>query len=128
MSFEVIGKLYKKFDTVQIKETFKKREFVLEIEDGNYPQYIKFQLIQDKCNVLDPFSEGNEVKVHFNLKGRPYNNRQGGVTYFTNLNAWRIESNAPAPQNMPPASDDGFPSLSDIPPETASTAADDLPF
>ena len=127
MSFEVIGKLYKKFDTVQIKETFKKREFVLEIEDGNYTDYIKFQLLQDKCSVLDPFAEGDELKVHFNLKGRPYNNRQGGVTYFTNLNAWRIESNAPQTSQPPATGDDGFPSLTDIPPED-NTPQDDLPF
>ncbi len=126
MAFEVSGELNKKFDTTQITDSFKKREFVLEIEDGNYSQFIKFQLIQDKCSLLDPFNEGDKLKVHFNLRGRPYNNRQGGVTYFTNLQAWRIESEQPpAPQNTPPSATD-FPSMDDIPPETGNN--DDLPF
>lgn len=126
MSFEVNGELNKKFDTTKITDSFKKREFVIEIEDGNYSQFIKFQLIQDKCSMLDPFNEGDRLKVHFNLRGRPYNNRQGGVTYFTNLDAWRIESETPAaPQHTAPSASD-FPTTSDLPPEP--TDNDDLPF
>ena len=49
MAFDIEGKLYKKFDVVQVKETFKKREFVLEVDDNNYPQMIKFQLVQGNC-------------------------------------------------------------------------------
>ncbi|MCB0680875.1 MAG: DUF3127 domain-containing protein, partial [Saprospiraceae bacterium] len=48
MSYEIEGKLHKKFDTENKTETFQAREFVLEIMDGNYPQYIKFQLTQDR--------------------------------------------------------------------------------
>ena len=36
MAFEVEGKLHKKFDTAQVTDKFKKREFVLELEDGAY--------------------------------------------------------------------------------------------
>jgi hypothetical protein len=86
MSLEVIGKLYKKFDTQQIKETFKKREFVIET-DEQYPQLVKFELTQDKCNLMDNYSEGASIKVHFNLRGREWNDK-----YFTNLQAWRIEA------------------------------------
>ena len=49
MSFEVEGKLYKKFDTNQVTDTFRKREFILELEDGAYTQLIKFQLTQSNC-------------------------------------------------------------------------------
>lgn len=125
MSFEVEGKLYKKFDTVQVKDTFRKRDMVLEIESGAYTQLIKFQLIQDRCSILDDFSEGQDIKVHFNLKGRAWTGRDGNTSYFTNLEAWRIESPSPAqPQNSaPPASGQGdFPSMADAPP------VDDLPF
>ena len=41
------GKLIEKFETVQITETFKKREFVLEyIENPEYPEFIKIELIK----------------------------------------------------------------------------------
>lgn len=35
----------------------------------------------------DSFSEGQELTVHFDLRGREWNDR-----FFTNLNAWRIEA------------------------------------
>jgi hypothetical protein len=46
MSFSISGKLKVVNETQQIKDTFRKREFVLTDESGNYPQFIQFQLIQ----------------------------------------------------------------------------------
>ncbi|NBC06081.1 MAG: DUF3127 domain-containing protein [Bacteroidetes bacterium] len=124
MSFEVEGKLHKKFDTESKTETFQARDFVVETE-GNYPQLVKFQLVQDRCALLDPFEEGQMIKVHFDLRGREWNGK-----YFTNLNAWRLEQAgqaqaAPTASATPPASDDTFPSADD---EPAAEADDDLPF
>lgn len=90
MAFEVKGKLEVIYDTQQVTDRFKKREFVLEVQNGMYPEYVKFQLTQDRCNLLDPFSKGEEITVNFNLKGRPYT-KEGRTTYFTNLEAWRID-------------------------------------
>ena len=43
------GKLVEIFDTVQVTETFKKREFIIEDnKNPEYPEYIKVELIQDK--------------------------------------------------------------------------------
>ncbi len=86
MSFEVTGKLYKKFDTEAKSEKFQSRNIVLEIADGNYPQLINFQLVQERCTIVDAFNEGEDVKVHFDLRGREWNGK-----YLTNLNCWRIE-------------------------------------
>ena len=86
MSFEVTGKLYKKFDTESRSEKFQSRDMVLEVADGNYPQLIKFQLVQERCPILDTFIEGEDIKVHFDLRGREWNGK-----YLTNLNCWRIE-------------------------------------
>ena len=91
MSFDVQGKLHEIFDEQQVSEKFRKREFVLEIPDGAYTQFIKFQLTQDKCNLLDQYKLGDEVKVNFNLSGKPFV-KNGTTMYFTNLGAWRIES------------------------------------
>ena len=90
MSFDVQGKLHEIFDEQQVSDKFRKREFVLEIPDGSYTQFIKFQLTQDKCNVLDQFKVGEEVKVNFNLSGKPFT-KNGTTMYFTNLQAWRVE-------------------------------------
>ena len=88
---EIIGLLKVKFDTQVVSDRFKKREFVLTTEpSGNYPQHVSFQLTQDKCNLLDSYREGDELKVHFNLRGREWNGPQG-IKYFNTLEAWRIE-------------------------------------
>lgn len=125
MSFEVEGKLHKKFDTENKTGTFQAREFVLEVEDGNYPQLVKFQLVQDRCSLIDPFQEGERMKVHFDLRGREWNGK-----YFTNLNAWRVEKAGAQTAAAPPAVGDGFfPSAGDEPAHNQGGGyEDDLPF
>lgn len=89
---EIQGKLLEISDTVQIKETFRKREFVLEYADNpQYPEYVKFECIQDKCDMLDNYAAGQEVTVSFNLKGRKWVNPQGATKYFNSLQAWRMQ-------------------------------------
>lgn len=87
-SLEITGTLFKKFETEQISDKFQKREFVVSIEDGPYTEYVKFELIGDRCDLLEPFSENEQVKVAFNLKGREWQGK-----YFVNLRAWRITKN-----------------------------------
>ena len=42
------GKLIEIFDTIQITETFKKREFIIQDnKNPEYPEFIKIELIQD---------------------------------------------------------------------------------
>jgi single-strand DNA-binding protein len=91
MAYDAQGKLHEIFDEQQVSDKFKKREFVLEIPDGAYTNFIKFQLTQDKCNLIDGYNVGDEVKVAFNLSGKPFT-KNGTTMYFTNLGAWRIEA------------------------------------
>lgn len=123
MSFEINGKLVEKFDTQEITNTFKKREFVIEKVENTggreFTETIKFQLSQDRCDLIDPYNPNEEIKVHFNIKGRKWE-KDGRVSYFTNLEAWRIERVAVAQNNMLPQ-----PKMDEIPPEVEE---DDLPF
>lgn len=95
MSYTVTGPLYEIFDEQQVSEKFRKREFVIEIP-GQYPEHVKFQLVQDKCALLDGFHIGDEVTVTFNLRGRGFN-KNGQMMYFTNLEAWRVEPHGSTP-------------------------------
>ena len=90
MAYDATGRLHEIFDEQQVSEKFRKREFVLEVVDGQYPEHIKFQTVQDKTSLIDPFKVGDEVKISFNLRGRGFN-KNGQMLYFTNLEAWRIE-------------------------------------
>ena len=85
MAYKAEGKVHKIFPTEQKTATFSAREFVIEVQDGQYPQMVKFQLTQDKCAIMDDYNEGDQVVVDFDLRGREWNDK-----YFTNLNAWRI--------------------------------------
>lgn len=112
MSFEIKGKLVKKFDVESKSASFQTREFVILISKENYPQYVKFQLAQERVNLIDAYNEDDEIKVHFDLRGREWQGK-----YFTNLNAWKIEK----------ASDEGG-THNDIPFEVNNGSFDDSPF
>lgn len=84
-SFEVQGKLHKVFPSENKSGSFQAREFVIDVESGQYQQLVKFQLTQDRCDLIDSYSEGEEIQVHFDLRGREWDGK-----YFTNLNAWRL--------------------------------------
>lgn len=85
MAYKAEGKVHKIFPTEQKTATFSAREFVIEVQEGQYPQMVKFQLTQDKCAIMDDYNEGDQVVVDFDLRGREWNDK-----YFTNLNAWRV--------------------------------------
>jgi len=96
MSLQVKGKLKVKGSEQAINDRFRKREFVLTDDSSQYPQYISFQLTQDKCALLDAFNIGDEMTVSFNLRGREWTSPKGEVKYFNSLEAWRIEKGATA--------------------------------
>lgn len=102
------GTLRAILDTEKVSDSFRKREFALEIEDGKFPQTIKFQTVQDKTELLDAFEVGQKVRVHFDLRGREFTRKRDGVTdWWVNLDCWRIEtldgaSDAPAADSSQP--------------------------
>lgn len=120
MSYEAIGTIHQIMDTVHVNDRFQKREFVLKMEDGQYPQLIKFQIVQDRCSMLDSSKAGDEVKVHFDLRGREYV-KNGDTLYFTNLNAWKIEQQSQSVASSQPQPEE-------FPEDMNQENPDDLPF
>ncbi len=127
MAFEQEGILHKVFETQSKTDSFQAREFVIKL-DGNYPQFIKFQLTQDKCDLINNYKEGEKIKVSFDLRGREWNEK-----FFTNLNAWKIvaaeqESVAPTgpTQNFEPIADTA--GSADSTQQMKAEDFDDLPF
>jgi hypothetical protein len=99
---EAIGILKVKKDTVQVKEEFKKREFVIEFSDNpKYPQTIQFQLVQDSCTMLDQFNLDDKIRVEFDLRGRKWTDPNGVDKYFNSLQAWKIEPLTTDPDGLP---------------------------
>lgn len=128
MSYELIGKLVAKYDTVQRTATFKTREFAIEKTDDiggrTIVNYAKFQCVQDKTEIIDKVNVGDDVKVYFNIKGSKWE-KEGKTNYITNLDAWRIEQmlQPNAAQNNAPK--DNLEPMDNF---TAEEVADDLPF
>ncbi len=110
MGMETRGRLYAIFDAQQVTERFRKREFVLELADNpRYPQLVLFQLTGDRCESLDGFEVGDEVRVEFSLRGREWKSPKGEVRYFNSLDVWTLEREGPpddAPPPGPPPEDD----------------------
>ncbi len=70
--------------------------------ESQYPQYVSFQLTQDKCALLDLFECGSMIEVHFNLRGRAWTSPQGETKYFNTLEALRIlPQGATTPASVP---------------------------
>ncbi len=125
MAFEITGKVIEVMPVNQVSDKFRKREFVLEKKETGggsvFIDFIKFQLVQDKCELINESFIQEEVKVWFNIRGNRWE-RDGKVNYFTNLDAWKIERasaqgndlqgrRAPRQEDCPPESDE----LSDLP-------------
>jgi len=92
-TFEIKGKLVVIEDTVKISETFKKREFVIEVENeknSDWNDFIKFQLTQDKCSLVDSMKVGDDVNASFNVRGRKWE-KDGKVNYFNSLECWKLD-------------------------------------
>lgn len=129
MSYELSGKLLIKFDTTQRTESFKTREFVVEkSEDINgklITNYIKFQCVQDRTGIIDRVNVGDEIKVHFNIRGSKWE-KDGRVSYFNNLDAWRIEQVLKPGSNSD--SDNEYFEPLDTFTSSSEDTIDDLPF
>ncbi len=90
-SITITGRVTAIFPTKQVSEKFSKREFVLEIADGKYPQVCLFQLTGDRCAQLDGVKVGDEVRVEYSLRGREWKSPQGELKYFNSLDVWLVE-------------------------------------
>lgn len=120
---EVIGRIKLINDTETLGSNgFRKRELVV-TTDEQYPQMILIQFVQDKCDILDNYQVGQDVKIAINLRGREWINPQGEAKYFNTIQGWKIENitqpsngQAPQSQNFEPA------------PDLSPDEPDDLPF
>ncbi|MGE9616492.1 MAG: DUF3127 domain-containing protein [Solitalea-like symbiont of Acarus siro] len=81
---EIQGVVHEIYDTVQITDTFRKREIIIEYaENPAYPEYLKMEAIQANCSAFDSLQNGDPINISFNIKGRAWNEpKTGRVNYF----------------------------------------------
>lgn len=122
---EVIGKIKKVDETKTFGASgFRKREMVVTTNE-QYPQMLMIEFVQDKCDLLNSYQVGQDVKVSINLRGREWINPQGEAVYFNSIQGWRIEA-APAEGGAAPVAPpvDTFEKTADV----SDSEPDDLPF
>lgn len=88
---DITGKLIKKLQVqsgTSAKGAWAKQDFVLECQNGKYPNTICFNVWgQDKVNELAQFSINQTLQVSFDISSREFNGR-----WYTDLRAWKITS------------------------------------
>lgn len=88
---EIRGKVHEIGAVQQVTDTFKKRDLIIQYaENPQFVEYIRFEATQDRTSLFDNLNVGDEVEVSFNLRGRPWTNRDGVTSYFNSLVAWRV--------------------------------------
>ena len=92
---EVLGRIKMVGPVQDVSPTFRKREVVVTTEE-QYPQHIMIEFTQDKCDLLNQYHIGEQVRVGINLRGREWTNPQGETRYFNSIQGWRIDR----PQQM----------------------------
>lgn len=85
MSLTLTGKIKVIFQAETYASGFTKLEFVITTKE-QYPQDVKFELVKDKTALLDSLREGQEVTVHFNVRGNEYQGK-----YFVSLQGGKVE-------------------------------------
>lgn len=121
--YEATGTIKLIDETQTFPSGFTKREFVLTTEHDKYPQELKFEVVKDRCSLLDAFEAGQKVVVNFDIRGNEYKGR-----YYVNLSAWKIQaadgsSSEPAKQQAGGAAE---PSMSDL--RKDDDFDDEIPF
>jgi len=77
------------FNEIKLETGFRKIEFIV-ATDEEYPQLIKFELHNDKYNLISIFP-GDTIDISFNIRGREWINNLEKVIYFTSFVAWKIK-------------------------------------
>lgn len=123
MSYEIKGEIIVLEETKTYGNNgFQKRILVVKTE-GEYPQTVPVDFVQDKCAILDQYAVGQQVTVAFNLRGSESNGR-----YFPSLQAWKIEGEplgSVQPEKAPVPPKEAFDTASD---NDEEEDLDPLPF
>jgi len=65
--------------------------FIVKVDDGEYPQHLTLQMNKDKADNLVKFNKvGDKVDVSINLRGRLWTNKEGKEVCFNTLECWKV--------------------------------------
>lgn len=103
--YEMTGTVTEVFPTQTIgSKGFQKREFrIKEKSTSQWPNFVPFILVKDKCSLADSLTEGAEVRVHFDISGRIWDKGDGSPTRcFCDNQCYRIDILKKGKPSTPP--------------------------
>jgi hypothetical protein len=103
---------------------FRKLEFIVKDDSGQYPQELQLNILKDKVDDFIKYNKiGQRVDVSFNLNGRswlkegePEENRR----WFNSLDAWKVFKSEATSEGVQPSFEPA--------PKLNTKEIDDLPF
>lgn len=107
---------------------WKKREYVLETINDNFPKKVHFDFFGEKADQF-PLNIGDVIKLSFDIESREFNGR-----WYTSIRGWKSE---PADGSQPVAQPQGAvtypgapaaPAAPSYPASAPVSPEDDLPF
>lgn len=90
-----------------ISDKFRKQDFTIKTFDEKFPQFLTFQVVNDKCDLVRNLNVNDVVEVSYNLRGREWNSPEGVTKYFNTIEAWSINlSSQPVQTTQAPTNED----------------------
>lgn len=102
MIVELKGTIKRIEETQVVSDSFQKRTVVITVPDGDYPQDVGVEFIQDRVTVLDSFKTGQNVECTANIAGRDWTNKDGVTKNFVSFKGWKIEAVSGEPMDDNP--------------------------
>jgi hypothetical protein len=102
INFEITGSLVYRGEVNNVSKSFRKRIFKVYVKNRNNDKYsnmFQVELMQDRCDILDDYKEGDEINCKCSLSGRDWIDkdgkavvdRNGNVINSTTINCWYIK-------------------------------------
>jgi hypothetical protein len=100
---EISGEVAYAGEPVKYSDKFSKAEIVIKDATSKYPEFIKFEAINDKIEMLRGFKVGMQVTAEGFIGGKEYTNKEGKIGYITSIKLARIFENKPVAEAEPDA-------------------------
>ena len=93
---EISGEVAFRGEPVKYSDKFTKAEIVIKDVTSKYPEFIKFEAVNDKVDMLLGMRVGMHVTAEGFLGGKEYTNKEGKIGYITSIKLAKIYENKPA--------------------------------
>ena len=100
--YQTTGSILQIYPAKSFPSGFVVREFVVTTED-EYPQSLVFEVIKEKCALLDSLVVGERVNVKFRIRGSA---TKDGQRFFNKLSVWQIDRLETGPATAAPGDDE----------------------